>query len=107
MLHFISISINKQAVGTYFHHFCFKHLHLQKNGRAYKIGDRLIEIHNDILNNIVEWNTPLHRNDPDIDYAFGLSLLLIPAVHIAAGRTDNNALTFVLGMLLISDIFYS
>lgn len=77
--------------------------YLQKNGRVYKLGNRLIEIHNDVVNNLLQWNEDPQRNDQDIDYAFGLSLLLslISIEDISVGRIDNNALTFVQGMHFI------
>lgn len=80
----------------------FDILHLQKNGRIYKIGNRLIEIHDDVINNLLQWNMAAQRDDVDIDYAFGLSLLLslIPMERITAGEIDDNALAFIMGMLL-------
>lgn len=77
----------------------FDILHLQKNGRIYKIGNRLIEIHDDVINNLLQWNMDAQRDDVDLDYAFGLSLLLslIPMERIAAGDIDDNALDFIKG----------
>lgn len=78
---------------------------LQKNGRIYKIGDRLIEIHHSIVQNLMQWNDS-QRDNIDIDYAFGLSLLLslVPIEDIASGKMDNNAMNFVLGMSFSSNI---
>lgn len=77
----------------------FDILHLQKNGRIYKIGNRLIEIHDDVINNLLQWNMAAQRDNVDLDYAFGLSLLLslIPMERIAAGDIDDNALDFIKG----------
>lgn len=75
----------------------------QKKGRAYKIGNSLIEIHNDVINNLLQWNTGQeNRENRDLDYAFALSLLLslIPVEEIAAGKIDDNAWNFMLSMFL-------
>lgn len=75
----------------------------------YKIGGRFIEIHYDVVNNLLEWNTGSQKDDNNFDYAFGLSLLLslVSVEEIAAGKIDSNALDFVMGKLLISYFVYS
>lgn len=74
-------------------------LYLQKSGRVYQIGNRLIEIHNEVINNLLQWNAS-QKDDVDVDYAFGLSLLLslIFMQQIEASQIDNNAWNFMLGM---------
>lgn len=75
---------------------------LQKNGRVYKIGKRFIEIHRDVLNDLLQWNAFPQRNDPTLDHPFGLSLLLslISTEKIEAGEIDPNAVSFVLGKII-------
>lgn len=73
----------------------------------YKIGNRLIEIHSDVMKNLLKWNTAPLQNDRDLDYAFGLSvfLSLVPMERIAAGEIDQNAFAFILGSFLSLQIY--
>lgn len=77
--------------------FCI--LNSQKNGRIYNIGGRFIEIHQNVLTKLTEWNTGDHRNAPEFDYPFGLALFLsiVPVSRILAGENLEDAMKFVRG----------
>lgn len=72
---------------------------MKKNGRVFKIGDRLIEIHGDVLDKLLLWNAVERRQDQNLDFAFGLSILLslVPAERIEAEEMSSDIVDFVIG----------
>lgn len=72
---------------------------MKKNGRVFKIGDRLIEIHGDVLDKLLLWNAVERRQDQNLDFAFGLSILLslVPAERIEAEEMSSDIVDFVFG----------
>lgn len=73
------------------------------------MGERLFEIHNDVLENLMEWNTSPQKEDQNMDYPFGLAVLLslVPMSRIEAGEIDSNALAFLFGMYLLLKLISS
>lgn len=67
----------------------------------YKIGDDYIEIHKEALKDLSNWNLSQPENE-EIDYHFGLLVLLslTSESQIAAGETNENAMSFMQGNYL-------
>lgn len=52
---------------------------MQKRGRVYEIGNRLIELNCDVLDMLEKWNSNGEvnfRNDATLDFPFSLTVLL-------------------------------
>lgn len=56
-----------------------------------------------MIENLLKWNEAPQRNDCNLDYAFGLSVLLslVPEDSITAGEIDQCAFDFILGNFFI------
>lgn len=65
----------------------------------YKIGERLIEIHNDVINKLKLWNTTKQKQDRSLDSRFALTIFLSLStpVSIANGQIDQEVMNFITG----------
>lgn len=66
----------------------------------YKIGNRLIEIHNSVLSELRQWNEQ-SRDDIEFDFPFGLSvyLSLVPSLSPVNMSLSDDAMVLVYGIL--------
>lgn len=75
---------------------------LQRNGRIYKVGTRLIEIHANVINKLCSWNTNKSEcEDVDKDVSFGLALLLslVNPDEMFEGCISEEVMDFILGKI--------
>lgn len=77
-------------------------MNFQKNGRIYKVGGSLQEIHQSVIEKLIQWNTNEAKNDRKLDFAFALSILLsiVSVEKIAEGENLTDALALMNGMFL-------
>lgn len=73
----------------------------------YKVGNRFIEIHRDVVVNLEQWNADPERHDASMDFRFAMAiyLSLVPSQQISSGEIDQNAMDFVSGNFNSSDLF--
>lgn len=73
----------------------------------YKIGERLIEIEYDVIDQLRQWNSPPMNENWDMDYRFSLAafLSLVSPDEIMEDNIDPNAMDFVLGELKLHAFF--
>lgn len=78
---------------------------IQKHGRAYEVGDRLIEVNTDVLDMLKKWNSHEtkeegdSRNDLTLDFPFALTVLMaiLSPDDIKTGDRDREAMGFLEG----------
>lgn len=78
---------------------------IQKRGRVYEIGSRLIEINFDVLDMLKKWNSHGGSgendflNDTTLDFPFILSVLLsiLSPDNIQTGEFNHEAVVFLTG----------
>lgn len=66
----------------------------------YKVGERFVEIHANVIQKLMEWNLQ-QRSDMVLDNAFVLAILIsvVPPEDFANGQISESAMDFVTGML--------
>lgn len=76
-------------------------IYFQKQGRVYKIGSRLIEIEQQVLDELAGLNAVGQKQDATLDNAFVKSVLtaVVPANEMQAGKINDAAIDFALGNL--------
>lgn len=69
------------------------HLCLQKTGRVYQVGEDFFEFENDIINQLIEWNTgEFEKKCVEIDKCFIKTILLalLPKEELEKKGTSDN-----------------
>lgn len=65
----------------------------------YKIGNRMVEIHRDVISKLLEWNSDEQKNNSKFDFAFCLSVLLslVSPAKIAESGLSPDVVAFIHG----------
>lgn len=72
------------------------------------VGGRLMEIANDVIESLNQWNTPPNHETLDVDFPFALAvfLSLVSPKDISEDHIDPSAIVFVKGKFELRVLYF-
>lgn len=71
---------------------------LQRDGRVYEVGERLVEIPADVIERLIQWNDQNVAED-DIPFALATLFSLTSPEELSAGKISEDVLKFIRELL--------